>query len=226
VQSIVTSTAQNDSGLFELNFHDERYLPFEYAGAISLWQLDMKPNRNVFDFETITDIIMKLNYTAREGGVEFATTCEEESKPPSTGLVRLFSAKHDYSNDWYRFVHPADVNATTFTLSISLGPARFPYLYRNCITGIDGLTVAVRPAEGQDTSSFVGQTFLLTAADGSNATLTLSGPDDNYALPYAETPKTFRSPTAFGTWSLTTQKDQIDPTTIEDLFILFRYTAS
>jgi len=30
--AIVTSTAQNDSGMFELNLKDERYLPFEGAG--------------------------------------------------------------------------------------------------------------------------------------------------------------------------------------------------
>jgi hypothetical protein len=35
IQSITTSSAQNDSGLFELNFRDEWYLPFEGAGAIS-----------------------------------------------------------------------------------------------------------------------------------------------------------------------------------------------
>jgi hypothetical protein len=35
MQSIATSHAQNDSGMFELNFRDERYLPFEGAGAIS-----------------------------------------------------------------------------------------------------------------------------------------------------------------------------------------------
>jgi Tc toxin complex TcA C-terminal TcB-binding domain len=35
LQSIATSSAQNDSGMFELNFRDERYLPFEGAGAIS-----------------------------------------------------------------------------------------------------------------------------------------------------------------------------------------------
>ena len=31
-EAIATSTGQNDAGLFELNFRDERYLPFEYAG--------------------------------------------------------------------------------------------------------------------------------------------------------------------------------------------------
>lgn len=38
---IATSNAQNDSGTFELNFRDERYLPFEGAGAISKWRLDL-----------------------------------------------------------------------------------------------------------------------------------------------------------------------------------------
>src|SRR5262249_42566749 len=38
IQSIVTSHAQNDGGLFELNFRDERYLPLEGAGAISRWR--------------------------------------------------------------------------------------------------------------------------------------------------------------------------------------------
>ena len=33
VQSIVTSSGQNDSGMFETNLRDERFLPFEGAGA-------------------------------------------------------------------------------------------------------------------------------------------------------------------------------------------------
>lgn len=41
IQSIATSGGQNDSGLFELNFRDERYLPFEGAGAISRWRIEL-----------------------------------------------------------------------------------------------------------------------------------------------------------------------------------------
>ncbi len=41
VQSIVTSTGQNDSGMFETNLRDERFLPFEGAGAESTWKLDL-----------------------------------------------------------------------------------------------------------------------------------------------------------------------------------------
>ena len=53
VQAIATSTGQNDSGLFELNFRDERYLPFEGAGAISRWRIELDPDSNGFDFNTL-----------------------------------------------------------------------------------------------------------------------------------------------------------------------------
>jgi hypothetical protein len=73
LQSIVTSSAQNDSGLFETNLRDERYLPFENSGVISEWQLQLPANPSKgepcqFDYETIADVIFQIRYTAREGG--------------------------------------------------------------------------------------------------------------------------------------------------------------
>ncbi|HJT74926.1 MAG TPA: hypothetical protein VJ720_12920, partial [Chitinophaga sp.] len=68
IQSIATSNAQNDSGLFELNFRDERYLPFEYTGAIGMWRLELPAGVRLFDYNTIADVIIHLKYTAREGG--------------------------------------------------------------------------------------------------------------------------------------------------------------
>ena len=68
MQSIATSQAQGDSGLFELNFRDERYLPFEGAGAISTWRLELPTEFHQFDYDSISDVILHMNYTAREGG--------------------------------------------------------------------------------------------------------------------------------------------------------------
>ncbi len=73
LQSIVTSSAQNDSGLFEANMRDERYLPFENSGVISDWQLELpadpsKGDPAQFDYNTISDVILHIRYTAREGG--------------------------------------------------------------------------------------------------------------------------------------------------------------
>ena len=68
VQSVATSHGQNDGGMFEVNFRDERYLPFEGAGAISRWRIDLPKDTNAFDFDTLSDVILRLNYTARDGG--------------------------------------------------------------------------------------------------------------------------------------------------------------
>jgi hypothetical protein len=58
VQSIVTSGASNDSGLFETNLRDERFLPFEGAGAESTWKLDLPKPQDyaAFDYATISDV--------------------------------------------------------------------------------------------------------------------------------------------------------------------------
>ncbi len=68
VQAIATSSGQNDAGLFELNFRDERYLPFEGAGVISSWKLDLPLETNLFDRQTLTDVVLHLRYLARDGG--------------------------------------------------------------------------------------------------------------------------------------------------------------
>lgn len=63
LQSIVTSSAQHDSGLFETNLRDERYLPFENSGVVSEWRLALPSNPSKgeptqFDYDTIADVIL------------------------------------------------------------------------------------------------------------------------------------------------------------------------
>src|SRR5690606_18103646 len=68
VESIALSGAQNDSGAFELNLKDERYLPFEGRGAISKWRLELTDAIPQFDYNTIADVILHMKYTARYDG--------------------------------------------------------------------------------------------------------------------------------------------------------------
>ena len=57
-----------DSGMFETNLRDERFLPFEGAGAISTWSARRSAEIPAFDYSTITDVILHVRYTARDGG--------------------------------------------------------------------------------------------------------------------------------------------------------------
>ncbi|WP_109302587.1 neuraminidase-like domain-containing protein [Aquimarina sp. AU474] len=110
VTAIAASSAQNESGMFELNFKDERYLPFEGAGAISKWRLEL-PDFRQFDYDTISDAIVHVRYTANEGGermkkaaidtvVDFNKNNEELGQ--QEGLFSIIDLKHDLSNEWYK----------------------------------------------------------------------------------------------------------------------------
>jgi hypothetical protein len=114
ITSIACSTGQNDSGVFELNFKDERYLPFEGAGAISKWRLEL-PSFKQFDYDSISDAIVHIRYTAVEGGdklkkpaaesvMDYIKSVEELSR--EEGLFAAFDLKHEFSSEWYKAMNP------------------------------------------------------------------------------------------------------------------------
>lgn len=68
-QQIALSTGLDDNGLFQLNFQDERYLPFEFSGVVSKWTLTFpNPEAQKGLLENLNDVIIHILYTARRGG--------------------------------------------------------------------------------------------------------------------------------------------------------------
>lgn len=174
-QSIATSTAQNDSGLFEVNFRDERYLPFEGAGAVAQWLISMPQECNAFDFETITDVILNLKYTAREGGAGLrdaalksalmplpqpqSALVTQPAKLPSkqTNLLRYFSLKHEFPTGWYQFLNPIDPSKGQ-VMAFALTRERFPFQYRGMPIKVTGMQLFLKfkdayPSEMNQTST-------------------------------------------------------------------------
>ena len=76
-QQVALSRGVNDSGLFQLNFQDERYLPFEGTGADSRWRLELSRFAGQVDPKTLTDVIIRIEYTALQGGQPFANSVEK-----------------------------------------------------------------------------------------------------------------------------------------------------
>jgi hypothetical protein len=147
VKAIAASNAQNDSGVFELSFRDERYLPFEGAGAVSAWSLELfsdlpannpdpgnpdfgKPLRQ-FDYGTISDAILHVKYTAREDAGPFKNAAithlrDYFSQDEATPSLRLFNLRQEFPTQWHRFLHPTDpADGNVFELEMS--PNLFPF---------------------------------------------------------------------------------------------------
>ena len=149
IESIATSSAQNDSGLYELNFRDERYLPFEGAGAISTWRIELPEKFKQFDYDTISDLVIHLRYTAREGGQVLKEAANKEIKrhisnvDAKAPLARLFSARHEFPNEWHRFLHPASETGDQ-NLTLALTKERFPFLFQGKTITINKIELFIK----------------------------------------------------------------------------------
>ena len=126
ITSIAVSSLEDESGVFELNFHDERYVPFEGAGTISTWRIELPDKFRQFDYDTISDVIIRLRYTSLDGGdklkkpasdsvMEYIKSVEDLSR--EEGLFAVFDLKSEFPSEWYSVNQPV-AGATERVLTI------------------------------------------------------------------------------------------------------------
>lgn len=140
VQSIVTSSGNNDSGMFETNLREERLLPFEGAGAESTWKLELSSDFRLFDYNTIADDILHFQYTARQGGAQMRDKAVEHLKEiigeaNSSGLALGFYLRQDFPSEWHRFVTGTENYKTMVKVE------HFPYFTQGKDIAIDELQI-------------------------------------------------------------------------------------
>jgi Tc toxin complex TcA C-terminal TcB-binding domain/Neuraminidase-like domain/Salmonella virulence plasmid 28.1kDa A protein len=152
--SIATSSAQADSGVFEMSFRDERYMPFEGQGAVrSRWQLSLPRTFAPFDLQSINDVILSISYTAAEDGALRLEVERESTASPgaiqswfkgnSTG--RVFSLRQDFSAAFHRLLHSPARTPIQFEITGQYFPA---FLGNRPLT-VSVATLALRPRPGQ-----------------------------------------------------------------------------
>jgi hypothetical protein len=152
-EAIATSSGQNDSGMFELNFRDERYLPFEFSGAVSRWRIELPLENNHFDMETLSDLVLHLNFTAREGGKNLrkvANECAQRNLPDAG--VRFFDIKREFPEAWHLLAGKRHRHAPCRELGLRLSKEMFPYLTGNKKIRVSRLEVLFEAA-GADPSA-------------------------------------------------------------------------
>jgi hypothetical protein len=111
---IATSSGNQDGGVFELTFADSLYLPFEGMGTISSWRLELPSTIRPFDYASISDVILHVSYTARDGGDALETHVNQGLLPAlndlgalvngGTPMSRVFSLRREFPGAWYQLL--------------------------------------------------------------------------------------------------------------------------
>jgi hypothetical protein len=120
ISAAAVSTANNDGGVFDLAFsNNERFMPFEGAGAISQWSLSLPSGFRQFDYSTIQDVVMQIRYTSRDGGDKLADAATgavadyiRTITASTDGLFSIVDARTEFATQWASFVRaPAPLPA-------------------------------------------------------------------------------------------------------------------
>ena len=109
-----------------------------------------------FDYDTISDVILHLRYTAREGGgllrngaVANLKTRIEEAQ--AAGSVRLFSVRHEFPTEWAKFkrvpllgfaIHAAE-------LRLNLREEHYPFWSQGKLEAVKRVEAIAKNAKGE-----------------------------------------------------------------------------
>jgi hypothetical protein len=160
VQSVVASSANQDAGLFEVNLRDERYLPFEGSGAAdSFWRLQLPADLPQFDHDTISDVVLHVRYTSREGGAPLRSAAaayvkKRAAAAGAAGSVLLLSMRHEFPTEWARFTAVKLGGQTQeAVLTIALREEHYPFWAgRLAPIALHGVRLVAQPGNGTQPS--------------------------------------------------------------------------
>ena len=224
IKSIATSEAQNDAGVFELNFNDERYLPFEGAGAVSRWRISLPKESNEFDFDTITDVVIHMRYTAVAGNVPLTNAAKMAlaAALPASGVV-LLDLKRRFGGEWQQFLHPT--GGADQSLAFSLGYEHFPFFANNKAVRMSGFDLLIESPHG--TSFDIG---LTPPGSPALAPTEAAGPDPNFGNVHHLAKVGVAD--AIGLWRLRMKKDtagnfrELVPADVQNAYLVLRFTLA
>jgi hypothetical protein len=107
-ESIAFTSPTNATGLFELEPEGGLLLPFEGMGVDTVWQLDLPKAANPFDYRSIADVLLSIEYTALDSA-EYRERVIRELDRRFSG-DRTFSVRNQFPDAWFDLNNPDNVD--------------------------------------------------------------------------------------------------------------------
>ena len=210
-ESVALTAAINDSGVFELQEQPEMMLPFEGMGVEAFWDFRMPKAANQFDFNTITDVLITIEYTALD-----SPTYRQEvirGLDQSISADRPFSIRQQFADAWYDLNNPDTVSGSQDPMSASFNIKREDFPPNISEIKIDGISLYVSRKPGVNNEiTFKNIKFVET---GSLSAIESSATTSNGIIRNAGgLIKKMKNKKPFGEWTLELE----DKTEIRELF--------
>jgi hypothetical protein len=98
-ESVVFNNAIDATGSIELNPQDNKLNPFEGLGVDTSWFLELPKASNFFDFNTLADVLLTIEYSALDNAEYRLKVIERLGTKVNRDLA--FSFKLNYPDQWY-----------------------------------------------------------------------------------------------------------------------------
>jgi hypothetical protein len=124
-QLIALSSPNNSSGLFQLTASSQPalLLPFEDLGVDTTWEFYMPKAANPFDYSTIADVQIAIDYTALDSVDYRLQVLQQVDK--SLSADRAYSFKQQFPDAWYALNNPSQ-SSTPFSVQFQSQASDFP----------------------------------------------------------------------------------------------------
>ncbi len=227
-ESIALCSPTNATGVFDLDPQSDMLLPFEGLGVDTTWEFQMPRAANAFDYTSIADIMLTVDYTALASTDYRQQVIQTLNRTVSAD--RPYSLRQQFPDAWY------DLNnvATTATnVSVSITTVRDDFPSNIDQIRVQQLALYIDRADGATFElSDIGLQFTpagsQTAVGGSATTIDgiISTRRGNAAgwLPIASS-----TSAPIGTWQLTIPQaalaSHLANGDINDILLIITYTA-
>jgi hypothetical protein len=122
-ESIALSVPINGTGTFTFEQQPELTNPFESQGVDTVWEFRMPRAANPFDFRTLADVLVTIDYTALESA-DYRERVVRQLERRMAG-DRALSLRRDFPDAWWD-LHNPEQTTTPLAVSFQTGRTDFP----------------------------------------------------------------------------------------------------
>lgn len=145
-ESVALTAAANATGLFEMSqVGNEKLFPFEHTGVETTWNFSMPKASNRFDYSSIADVLITIEYTALHSDIYKAQVTGELGT--EFKAERAFSFRNQFPDQWYDLNNSATV-AEQDRMKVNFSTTRADFPANLSDISIDQLVLFFIKADG------------------------------------------------------------------------------